>query len=657
MSMSAAHCIPFLLLLAACEAPAPRQPAPDAEQTVQTTDSDLPGDSARPGAHPTASGDPRTREVVDATLAGDLGRAHQVLTQLLVEEKLARGRELMGAGRARDALLPLDAAIDLDPKSADAAFWHGRAAFETATTDRQPMFFYKDALTDFENAERLGYGVEALFQASRAARMASDSEKALLYARKGMTAIESMAERPNLSPAPEQIAAQAAFGAYVERKAAEADAQDLFIETEMQLGRLAARAPEDAWVWQQLANLYEWEERADDARTAIERGIEISPANINLHNRLVLLARKQGGSEEVQATYAAFRERHPDNGLGHWYPAFEFYEQGIVAYGGTPEEADPELFRRAEQEFQTCRAMQPDFAQSALGYEAMCRAGIGWCEYKAGNLQAAKDAFLSMEDLFEDGLQWEAEGRLGSGVLGLEFVLSQYSLSSDDPDAIVNAAAIADYLHTYLPDDANKANNAGFFNRDAAVLLEHRALVDNFHAKTDGEGEEPRTEEQQREFAERSERLRNRAKELMQRSYSAYAEASRLNPSDVRVINDTGLVMTYYVRSNVEDAERYLRRAVELGEAQLAETTLEGDELIDLQEAWGDAHQNLGVLYLTLRNDPVKAREWFEKCVEIGPAPRAPREFVRDYWIAACDGDEEAQTKVRRQIWDEARYN
>ena len=603
------------------------------------------------------------------------------------------GRELLSAGNPRDALLPLDRAVKLDSESAAAWFWRGRAAFETAATDRQPLFFYRDALDNLERAVRLGYGPEAMFAASRAARMATEPQKALEYATGGMQAIAELDPRPDIEPLPERTLAEASFGAYLARKQSTEDASGLFTDTEAQLGRLAARTPQDSWVWLQLANLYEWEERTEDARRTLNQGIDISPSEVDLHNRLILVARKLGGSEEVHTTYATFRDKYPENALGYWYPAFELYEQGLTAYsydgGGSGQGEDPEegngegngagdgagevaaagatttpeeqaakaieLFRQAEASFVKCREIEPDYTASAKGYEVMCRAGIGWCQYKLENLQEAKDAFLSMEDLLEGGLLWEQTGRLGSGTLGLEFVLNKYSQSTNNADAIVNAAAIADYLHSYTPEDGDKANNAGFFNRDAAVVLENLGFIDNYNAKQ--EGSEARSEEERRELAERSARMLSRARELMQRSYSAYKEASRLNPEDVRVINDTALVMTYYIRTNVEEAERYLRRAVELGAEQLETTTLEGEDLVDLQEAWGDAHQNLGVLYLTLRNEPEKAREWFEKCVEIGPRPRAPRDFVRDGWIPACDGDEEAMRAVLRQVWDKARYD
>ena len=55
--------------------------------------------------------------------------------------------------------------------------------------------------------------------------------------------------------------------------------------------------------------------------------------------------------------------------------------------------------------------------------------------------------------------------------------------------------------------------------------------------------------------------------------------------------------------------------------------------------------------------DDVLLPTYLEKCVEIGPRPRAPRDMVRDGWIKACEGDEEAMRAVRRQIWDEARYD
>ena len=104
----------------------------------------------------------------------------------------------------------------------------------------------------------------------------------------------------------------------------------------------------------------------------------------------------------------------------------------------------------------------------------------------------------------------------------------------------------------------------------------------------------------------------------------------------VRVVNDTGLIMTYYLRTDADQAERYLLDAVADGAVQI-QAEMGEQERYDLAEAWGDAHQNMGILEMTMRGNPAPAREWFVKALEIGPPSR---EWLRtdvlpllDRWI------------------------
>jgi hypothetical protein len=62
-----------------------------------------------------------------------------------------------------------------------------------------------------------------------------------------------------------------------------------------------------------------------------------------------------------------------------------------------------------------------------------------------------------------------------------------------------------------------------------------------------------------------------------------------------------------------------------------------------LQEAWGDAHQNLGLLELTIRKNPARAREWFQESLEIGPLPRIDRAWIRTSALPACDALEKGE--------------
>ena len=145
-----------------------------------------------------------------------------------------------------------------------------------------------------------------------------------------------------------------------------------------------------------------------------------------------------------------------------------------------------------------------------------------------------------------------------------------------------------------------------------------------------------------------------RAQALMEKSYAAYQVAARLVPDDVRVVNDAGLIMAYYVRTDPDAAEAYLLDAVKDGGPQLAATDLGADERDALNEAWGDAHQNLGILEMTLRNRPAEAKAWFEKALEIGPPSRNWLRSVLpllDTWIETGEKPAEIETVEARTVW------
>ena len=58
-------------------------------------------------------------------------------------------------------------------------------------------------------------------------------------------------------------------------------------------------------------------------------------------------------------------------------------------------------------------------------------------------------------------------------------------------------------------------------------------------------------------------------------------------------------------------------------------------EIEQLTEAWGDAHQNLGVLEWVHRGNAAAARPWFEKSIEIWPE----RPEVRNTYLPQVRGE------------------
>jgi tetratricopeptide (TPR) repeat protein len=539
-------------------------------------------------------------------------------------DDLSAARAELDAGRPRDALPILDAAVKRRPDDPRAWLLRGEACLATAATDGEPQFYHADALAAFERAIGCGAEVEGRWGASRAARMNLAPDKALGYAHEAIDA--------TASPSPEQmrIAAEAAFDVYLARKQAQQDTSELFLETERYLQAILeadpAAEPARSWAFAQLASLYQWDGRNEGAVEILSEAVDASPENEALHQRLIGLQRSVEGPEAVLAHYESFVARRPESALGAWFLAQELFESAATALAARNDSI--EAFRRAEGLYASCRAKKAEYERSCLGYEVMCRAGVGWAELERGDLEAAERAFLSMEDLFAGGLEWRIESRIESGVLGLQHVADR-RLRADG--GMPRAAGIYRRLHEVRPSDVDFANNCGFFHREWGVdgigrAREYRRLAE---AASD-----PAVRELHLALAEATEQ---RSKEVLRVARDAYLAAAELAPDDVRVVNDAALILVYHFPSEHARAEILLHRAAEAGEAQRNDPALGAEAMDALLEALGDAYQNLGVLHLVLRNEPAEARKFFDKSFEVGPRPRVGREWIAQVALPACE--------------------
>jgi len=116
----------------------------------------------------------------------------------------------------------------------------------------------------------------------------------------------------------------------------------------------------------------------------------------------------------------------------------------------------------------------------------------------------------------------------------------------------------------------------------------------------------------------------DRARSIYETSWKAYQRAANLAADNARIVNDTALIQIYHLRSDLEGAERMLREAIRMGEAQLAELGPEADEeaRFPIAQAVGDAYQNLGFLYQRLRNEPERARVALQKSLDTNSGVR-----------------------------------
>lgn len=603
-----------------------------------------------------AAPSPRARDEVSAEAIrcieeGELERARDLLDDLLLGEQLTQARARLAEGTPEDALIAVDRALALAPDNRDARLLKADASLRLAETKIGSgggsglliQGLLGDALEYYQAA---GETAHALFGASRSAWLLGETETALALARRGLalrgTDESSLGE---LSLTPERIYAEEVWATYAVRgKDGGEDERALTLECEDALVRLIGRASDDPWAWTRLADLYEQGARLDEAQETLLRGLRRVPEDAGMLERLARVSRNAQGAEVAVTLLEAYLAEHPDSPTGQWVLEVARFQRALEASRQDPPQLALEPFERSEAGFRALRERKPEFAQGALGYEVVCRLARGWCALHAGDLEVAQRQFLSMNELFERGVEWSLPGELESGIQGL-YLVADAHVAREEPLA---AAEVFETLHRLQPEAYLWANNAGLFLRDSAfalelegkdlcraarglltspeALAELRELAGLPAATTDPDGERAA-------FARAADERFVRARALMQRSWEAYRPAAELVPEDVRVVNDAALVLVYYLHHDLDWAEQALMRCVEMGgpqiEAKKAALAQESSperasalesELEQLTEAWGDAHQNLGVLEWVHRKNAAAARAWLEKSVAIWPA-------------------------------------
>src|SRR5690606_28898461 len=112
---------------------------------------------------------------------------------------------------------------------------------------------------------------------------------------------------------------------------------------------------------------------------------------------------------------------------------------------------------------------------------------------------------------------------------------------------------------------------------------------------------------------------------LWEKSYGFYEKAVELEPEDPRILNDCGLMLVYHLHRDYDRARELFDRAREFGQQALDELPMDAPEeqRHDVEEATGDAWQNIGVLLEDNLERPFEeARPFYEKAVEYYPYQR-----------------------------------
>jgi tetratricopeptide (TPR) repeat protein len=612
-------------------------------------------------------------QAIAAIRTGDFVAAQDTLGELIFQQQFAKAKAALAKGEPESALGAVDRALGVKPRDQPSLLIKAKAAgllaqrmIERGGGGRYIVGAVVDSL---ESYLAVSPSPSTMLGASQAAAQLGRPQRSLDYARDA----RDLLKRVNLMGTEEEATlaaditrawAEASYRAFTAQLTFESSegasgtemkqpSGELFLEAEDSLSRFIGHTPNDPWAWRTLGDLHTWIGDATQAGQTFGLGLDRLPMDS------VLLERYWGaysslGTEAGIAAMEALNERHPDHGPALVVLGRERVRAAIPGVKSAPAETRA-ILEIAEAELARARGLYPDdeaFANTCLGWEVIARDAQGWCDYNSGDLDRAMATFLSMEDVFAGGMVWQLGNDLRSGVDGVWYVGDQQRQAGNWEKAADAFGA----LHAYQPDDVNWANNAGFFCRDAGVELEAtaRALCEAAMGRyadpealaelrlIAGVSPEAFGRPSERTLFEAAAADHNaRATELLQRSYAAYLKASDLAPDDVRIVNDTALITVYYLHTELELAEDYLRRSIAMGKEQLA-PSFERDEPLSpsgldaLTEAYGDAYQNLGVLHLLHKNDPEAAVGYFEKSAAIGPAPRP---FLTEALIPFAKGE------------------
>jgi tetratricopeptide (TPR) repeat protein len=266
-----------------------------------------------------------------------------------------------------------------------------------------------------------------------------------------------------------------------------------------------------------------------------------------------------------------------EDALGMWWRGRARYARAMEILRERKFDDAAEALTKGREDFRAAGAENPEYEATSAEWAAYCLGAKGVTHAFANKDDAATDELLAAIGEHPPILGYDLGGwtpKQALDAMGARAV-------QDGLDAAV------DYFRKVsdaLPQDVDYANNLGLFARDYAAQLE---------------GE--------------------KAREMYELSYAAYTRAQGLEPDNVRLCNDRALILVHYLDRDFDVAESLLERAVELGAKQFDRENPDQK----LEEAIGDAYENLALLYIK-QGKWAEARKAAETSLEYYPGASRP---------------------------------
>jgi len=345
-------------------------------------------------------------------------------------------------------------------------------------------------------------------------------------------------------------------------------------------GRVDARK-----VFEQWKNLELWLERPIAAQRVLARGARLlSDAEAGvLLGELCAVVAKHGDSATALEQIASVMKVHGSNDPTLlWYRGYAQVLAGNECRIGDKAKAAPDHYAKARKDFEAAmRRGKQSFADSSTYWIAFTHVSEGWMAFDNEDIATAKAQFL--QALTINPRVAATDDALGRSCKTGLLALAQRHIGRG---RMSEGLKLLSKVHELLPNDLDVCNNLALTLRDHAVSLERAGST-------------------------------AKAKQMYTRSYELYKKALALAPDNVRLLNDTALIDVHYLHKHLDDSEKQLRKAIEIGDGQLELGEPEDAAARrDLEVAVGDAYMNLGVLLMLDDKRLDEARKVLTKSLE-----------------------------------------
>ncbi len=521
--------------------------------------------------------------------------------------------QLLNENDTSSALEILDERTRSDPQDLAAWVWLADTYFllaeEWAASGGSPELALIDAKAAYEEALKLApLDARALRGAFRVCYELTQMEEALSYGLRDL----SLTMMSGGEPEPWQLERVAQARALAFRADVPTDPAELAAAVRGTLALLRKTrdmAPGEPALARIEAEVLQEVGLFGASAKALESGLQKAPWSADLHQKLVDLTFRQSVVSHLVEFYEKLGAASPTDPTTAWYCGYAYLLQGDVLRRERRFVEAIDQYQKSISWLQRSSSLEPSYADGAQRIEVLAQSGIGWSHLRRGEFPKARDVFSRLLETAPDHRNLP-DGMRRTYLDGLGSLGAEFETGLD----FKNGVEIARRVLEYEPDSAYWWNNLAFF------LREYGSQVEAEMVEVDGDPKEV-------------------ARGIFQESWDSYLRASELAPTDARIVNDTALIQVYHLRTDLEKAEAMLNQSITEGERQLAELgpDASADDRYPIEQAVGDAYQNLGYLYYHLLEDLPRARGYFVTSMEIDPIGR---QINREY-IASIDGEAE----------------